>query len=71
MERIGPQERAILDQVLGCSAIGPPALVQKTLREFIARTGADELILASQIYDHEARLRSYEIAAQVLSESAL
>lgn len=70
-ERIGPQERAILDQVLACSAIGPPALVQKTLRKFIARTGADELILASQIYDHDARLRSYEIAAQVLSEAAV
>ena len=31
--------------------------------------GADELILASQIYDHGARLRSYEIAAQVLDDA--
>ena len=33
------------------------------MREFVARTGADELIVASHIYDHAARLRSYEIAA--------
>jgi luciferase family oxidoreductase group 1 len=70
MERVGPQERAILDQVLACSAIGTAALVHKRLCEFIDRTGADELILASQIYDHKARLRSYEIVAQVLSEAA-
>ena len=31
----------------------------------IARTGADELILASQIFDHTARLRSFEIASEV------
>jgi alkanesulfonate monooxygenase SsuD/methylene tetrahydromethanopterin reductase-like flavin-dependent oxidoreductase (luciferase family) len=66
MERVGPQERVILDQVLSCSAIGPPDLVRKSLQQFIDRTGADELILASQIYDHEARLRSYELVAQVL-----
>ena len=33
---------------------------------FVDRTGADELMLASQIYDHAARLRSYELAAGVL-----
>jgi luciferase family oxidoreductase group 1 len=70
LERIGPQERAILDQVLACSAVGTAALVHRRLCEFIDRTGADELILASQVYDHKARLRSYEIVAQVLSETA-
>ena len=34
------------------------------MRDFVARTGADELIVASHIYDHAARLHSYEIAAQ-------
>ena len=37
------------------------------MRDFIDRTGADELIVVSHIYDHAARLRSYEIAAQVAS----
>ncbi len=66
-ERIGPQERAILDQVMSCSAVGNAEVVHSALRDFIKRTGADELMLTSQIFDHEARLRSYEIAAQALA----
>jgi luciferase family oxidoreductase group 1 len=60
----GPMQRAILDDFLGCSAIGSPATVKRRLGEIAARTEADELILASQIFDHDARLRSYEVAAQ-------
>jgi hypothetical protein len=41
--------------------------VQEDLREFVNRTGADELMLTSQIFDHGARIRSFEIAAQVLT----
>jgi alkanesulfonate monooxygenase SsuD/methylene tetrahydromethanopterin reductase-like flavin-dependent oxidoreductase (luciferase family) len=44
--------------------VGSPATVQRGLEAFAARTGADELMVASQIYDHEARLRSYELAAE-------
>jgi luciferase family oxidoreductase group 1 len=65
-ERIGPQERAILDQVLSCSSVGTPERVRSDLQNFATRTGADELILTSQIFDHGARLRSFEIAAQSL-----
>ncbi|MBC7770117.1 MAG: LLM class flavin-dependent oxidoreductase [Phycisphaerales bacterium] len=61
-------ERAALDQVLACSAIGSPESVKQSLRNFIARTGADELILAAHIFDHAARVRAYEIAAQVRTE---
>jgi luciferase family oxidoreductase group 1 len=64
--RWDPMEREMLEQFLSCSAIGSPASVQGWLRDFTARTGADELILASQIHDHPARLRSYEIAADAL-----
>lgn len=67
MERIGPQERAILDQVLACSSIGTPAVVRADLASFIARTGANELMITSQIFDQRARLRSFEIAAQSLA----
>jgi len=66
VRRWGAGERAILDQVLACSAIGSPATVKRWLNDFAARTGADELIIASQIFDHAARLRSYEIAADAL-----
>jgi luciferase family oxidoreductase group 1 len=66
-ERIGPQERAILDQVLSCASIGTPGTVQGDLRQFVQRTGADELMITCQIFDHAARLRSFEIAAQALA----
>ena len=62
-ERLAPPERAILEQTLSCSAIGAPATVRRALEAFVARTGADELMITSQIFDHQARLRSYEITA--------
>jgi len=65
LDRIGPQERALLDQVLPCSAIGSEETVLRQVKDFIAHTGADELMITSQIFDHAARLRSYEIAAKV------
>ncbi|MGV8897732.1 MAG: LLM class flavin-dependent oxidoreductase [Burkholderiaceae bacterium] len=65
LSRIGPQERALLEQVLSCSAIGSPETVARELAAFIARTGADELMITSQIFDHSARLRSYEITADI------
>lgn len=70
LERIGPQQRALLDQVLTCSAIGSPATVQARIQAFIERTGADELMITSNIFEHRARLRSYEITAQVTMATA-
>ena len=63
-DRVGPQERALLDSVLSCSAIGSPDTVHQALQAFVQRTGADELMIASQIFDHGQRLGSFEIAAQ-------
>jgi luciferase family oxidoreductase group 1 len=63
LEGLGPQERAVLSDVLSCSAIGAPETVRRSLREFVERTGADELMITSQIFDHQARLRAYEITA--------
>jgi luciferase family oxidoreductase group 1 len=65
LDLLGPAERGMLDGVLSCSAIGSPDTVEQQLKAFIARTGADELMITSQIYDHAARLRSYEIAAAI------
>lgn len=67
MDRIGVQERAILEQVLSCASTGTHQMVESDLRDFIRRTGANELMLTSQIFDHAARLRSFEIAAQALA----
>ncbi|MFD1122121.1 LLM class flavin-dependent oxidoreductase [Methylophilus flavus] len=61
--QIGGAERAILNQVLSCSAIGTGEKVLSEIQAFIAKTGADELMITSQIFNHESRLRSYEITA--------
>jgi luciferase family oxidoreductase group 1 len=65
LDQIGPAERAMLDQVLSCSAIGSRDTVAARLKDFIARTGADELMITSQVYEHAKRLRSYEITAEI------
>jgi len=67
LQRIGPQERALLDQVLSCAAIGAPETVVRQMQAFIVRTGADELMITSQIFDHAARLRSYQITSEIRS----
>jgi luciferase family oxidoreductase group 1 len=65
LDLLSPPERAMLDSVLSCSAIGAPDTVAAQLKAFIERTGADELMVTSQIFDHAARLRSYEITAEI------
>jgi luciferase family oxidoreductase group 1 len=66
LETLPPSGRALLDQALACSAIGSPATVRAAIAAFVERTGADELMITSQIYDHQARLRSYEIVAEAM-----
>jgi hypothetical protein len=58
----------MIDHALSCSAIGSAETVKQWLLSFVARTGADELILASQTFDHASRLRSFEIAAACARE---
>src|SRR5262249_40696175 len=58
--------KALLAEVLACSATGSPSSVERALKSFIQRTRPDEIMLTSQIFDHSARLRSFEIAAQLL-----
>ena len=60
-----PHESAIIEQVLSCAAIGSPRIVRNGLEAFIARTGADELMITCHIFSHAARLRSYAITAEV------
>jgi luciferase family oxidoreductase group 1 len=58
-------ERAGVEHALSCSFVGAPDTVEKGLREFLARTRPDELMIAGHFYDHTARLRSLEITAEV------
>ncbi|MBV9880560.1 MAG: LLM class flavin-dependent oxidoreductase [Gemmatirosa sp.] len=59
-DTLAPLDRAMIDQALACSFVGTPDAVRHGLADFAARTGADELMVASGMYDHAARLRSYE-----------
>ncbi|PMS33384.1 luciferase family oxidoreductase group 1 [Trinickia symbiotica] len=58
-------ELAGVKHSLSCAAIGSPDTVRARLESIIAQTQADELILTAQIYDHAARLHSFEIGAAV------
>jgi luciferase family oxidoreductase group 1 len=63
LERLSAQERWEIDQTLSVSAVGSIRHVESALEQLVARTQANELILVAQVYDHAARLRSYELAA--------
>ena len=59
-----PEHKAMLAHSLSCAVIGSPDIVRKGLEAFVARTGADELIVTAQMFDHQARIRSFEITAE-------
>lgn len=61
-------EETHASRMLRCSAVGAPETVAAELQALIDRTGADEVIATAQIFDHTARLRSFEIAAQLFRE---
>jgi luciferase family oxidoreductase group 1 len=63
--RLAPPQRAMLASALSCSVVGVPETVRRGVAAFIAETGADEIMITAQIFDHAARLRSFEIAADI------
>jgi luciferase family oxidoreductase group 1 len=60
-----PMEKARASGMLACSFVGSPATVARELDAFAQATRADEIMVAAAIYDHGARLRSYELLAEV------
>ncbi len=60
-----PQEKAGVERALACAVVGDAARVERGIGEFIARHRPDELLLTANIFDHAARVRSFEIAAGV------
>jgi luciferase family oxidoreductase group 1 len=55
------EEKVRVEAMLERSFVGSQATVEAGLRDFLAETGVDELIVAGAIHDHAARLRSYEL----------
>ncbi len=60
-----PAERAGIERSLVCSAVGDPAGMRDQLNRLIAATGADEMMLTGQIFEHKARLRAFEIVSEI------
>ena len=60
-----PAEEAYVSRMLRYTVVGSPTTVRAGLEAIVEETGADEIIATAQIYDHDARLRSFEIGAQV------
>jgi luciferase family oxidoreductase group 1 len=64
------EEKIHASRMLACSFVGSPNTVKRKLDAFVASTGVDELMVASALFDHQARLRSYELLAE-LNEHAI
>ena len=59
-----PHEQAAANHQLDCSIVGSLETVKTGMRHWLDKTGANEIICTGQIFDHQARLKSFEIAAQ-------
>jgi len=63
VESLDPRLAEMVNRVLACSLVGAPDAIERGLAELVRDSGADELIITGQIFDHQARLGSFEIAA--------
>lgn len=66
LSEVPPQMRAEVEQALSCAAVGTPQTVHARLQALIARYRPDEIMLTGMIHDHNARLRSFQIAAEAM-----
>jgi luciferase family oxidoreductase group 1 len=62
------QEEQAVMQMLAYSFFGSPETIKQELQEFVTQTGINEVMATSHIYDHQARLRSYELLAEVIKK---
>ncbi len=64
-----PQERMGVDAALACAVIGAPPTVARGIESFVARHRPDEIMVTANVFDHAARLRSFEMVAGLLGGS--
>jgi luciferase family oxidoreductase group 1 len=65
-----PAEKAAASHMLAYAIVGSPVTVRAGLERFVDATGVDEVMVVSSIYDHAARVRSYEILAEVAGHAS-
>ncbi|WP_395076476.1 LLM class flavin-dependent oxidoreductase [Hyphococcus sp.] len=71
LESLDPMAQSMLRQTLSCSFVGGPETVKREMQTFIDRHRPDEMMFAGQVFDHGARRRSFEIAAECASQLSL
>jgi len=64
----GIRERAAVQQMLACTFIGSKNSIRQEVEDFVERTAADELMIASYLFDHEKRLKSHRLFAEIMQE---
>ena len=69
-DRVTPDERAMLEAALSCSAVGTPDTVEREIASFVERTGADEIMITSNIHNHGKRLRSFKLVAEMMAAAS-
>lgn len=66
-----PHEKAGVQNALACSVVGDMDTVKRGIAKFIDRHRPDEVLLVANVFDHQARLRSFEIAAEAMRPQPL
>jgi luciferase family oxidoreductase group 1 len=66
-ELFSDYEKALLKQRMESTFIGSPETVKAGLQSFLDKTNADEVIVNAQIFDHKARLHSYELVSEIIA----
>jgi alkanesulfonate monooxygenase SsuD/methylene tetrahydromethanopterin reductase-like flavin-dependent oxidoreductase (luciferase family) len=61
------REKMAVQQMLSCSFIGSKDTIKEELGPFIEQTDADEIMIASYLHDHEQRIKSHRLFAEVMS----
>jgi alkanesulfonate monooxygenase SsuD/methylene tetrahydromethanopterin reductase-like flavin-dependent oxidoreductase (luciferase family) len=69
--RLDAETRAMLAHTFSEAIVGSPATVESRLADFVRRTGADEIMVSTSVFDHAARLRSFEIVAEASRSIAI
>jgi alkanesulfonate monooxygenase SsuD/methylene tetrahydromethanopterin reductase-like flavin-dependent oxidoreductase (luciferase family) len=64
-------EQAAVERTLRHAIVGGPETVRRGLEAFVGQTNADEIMVTAHIYDHAARLRSFEIVSEIAIQSSI
>jgi luciferase family oxidoreductase group 1 len=64
-----PYEKSVIEQQLRKTMVGSPKTVKEKLQGFLEETQADEIIINGQIYDHQARLHSFELLSNIIKKN--